>query len=134
MAGLALLAAAAWGIAAHQSRLPSAGPAPSWVHPARAVGAPSASTAPSAGTAPSASRPSEPPAPALPAVLPVGAQSPQIPSLRVSAPASPESAAAGTLGVPDDPHNVGWWMASSGEVVVDGHVDLAGVGPGALYG
>jgi hypothetical protein len=70
----------------------------------------------------------------MPAVLPIGAQSLEIPSLRVSASASPESAAAGTLGVPNDPHNVGWWMPSSAELVFDGHVDMAGVGPGALYG
>src|ERR1700727_2074327 len=70
----------------------------------------------------------------MPAVLPVGAQSVQIPSLQVSAPASPESVTAGALGVPGDPAHVGWWMPSSSELVVDGHVDMEGVGPGALYG
>ena len=65
----------------------------------------------------------------MPAVLPVGAQSIQIPSLQVSAPASPESVTAGALGVPGDPAHVGWWMPSTSELVIDGHVDLEGVGP-----
>ena len=69
----------------------------------------------------------------MPAVLPIGAQSVRIPSLLVSAPAKPESATGGTLGVPDDPAHVGWWMPSTSELVIDGHVDMAGVGPGALY-
>jgi hypothetical protein len=69
----------------------------------------------------------------MPAVLPVGAQSVQIPSLQVSAPASPESVTAGALGVPGDPAHVGWWMPSTSELVIDGHVDMEGVGPGALY-
>jgi hypothetical protein len=69
----------------------------------------------------------------MPAVLPRGAQSIQIPSVQVSATATPETATAGTLGVPDDPHEVGWWMPSTAELVIDGHVDMEGVGPGALY-
>jgi hypothetical protein len=45
----------------------------------------------------------------------------------------------GTLGVPDDPAQVGWWSASAlagaatGTVVLDGHVDSATSGPGALF-
>jgi hypothetical protein len=69
----------------------------------------------------------------MPAVLPAGVQSVEIPSLQVSAPASPESASGGTLGVPDDPHDVGWWMPTTSELVIDGHVDMEGAGPGALY-
>jgi hypothetical protein len=69
----------------------------------------------------------------MPAVLPVGAKSVSIPSLQVSAPASPESVSAGALGIPGDPHHVGWWMPSTSELVIDGHVDMEGVGPGALY-
>jgi hypothetical protein len=69
----------------------------------------------------------------MPAVLPVGAQSVTIASLRVSAPAAPESAADGGLGVPADPAHVGWWMPSPSELVIDGHVDMEGIGPGALY-
>jgi hypothetical protein len=126
-AGLILLAVAAWGIGVHQPRLPHAGPAPALAQPARATAA-----APPAA-APSAARPAVPPAPAMPAVLPVGAQSIQISSLQVSAPASPESVTAGALGVPSDPAHVGWWMPSTSELVIDGHVDMEGVGPGALY-
>ena len=69
----------------------------------------------------------------MPAVLPVGAQSILIPSLRVPAPASPETVTAGALGVPADPADVGWWMPSTSELVIDGHVDMKGDGPGALY-
>jgi hypothetical protein len=126
-AGLTLLAVAAWGIGVHQPRLPHAGPAPALAQPARAT------AAASPAAAPSAARPAVPPAPAMPAVLPVGAQSIQISSLRVSAPASPESVTAGALGVPGDPAHVGWWMPSTSELVIDGHVDMEGVGPGALY-
>jgi hypothetical protein len=55
----------------------------------------------------------------------------QLPSLQVSAPASPESVTAGALGVPGDPAHVGWWMPSTSELVIDGHVDMQGIGPGA---
>jgi Sortase domain len=123
-AGLVMLAVAAWGILAHQPRLPSAGPAPAWVRPVNAT------------AAPAASRPAASPAgkaPAMPAVLPVGAQSIRIPSLQISAPASPESVTAGALAVPADPADVGWWMPSTAELVIDGHVDMEGSGPGALY-
>jgi hypothetical protein len=127
-AGVLLLAVAAWGILVHQPQLPSAGPAPSWVvRPARATVFPSASVTPSAGQTSGSA------APAMPAVLPTGVQSIQIPSLLVSAAASPESASGGTLGVPDDPHDVGWWMPTTSELVIDGHVDMEGAGPGALY-
>ena len=90
--------------------------------------------APVGGTAARpAVRPAVPPAPVMPTVLPVGAQAIQIPSLQVSAPASPESVTAGALGVPGDPAHVGWWMPSTSELIIDGHVDMEGVGPGALY-
>src|ERR1700759_5318011 len=118
VAGVALLAVAAWGVLVPQPRLPTArAPAP-----------------PSASVPPSASPSSVPSAPAMPAVLPTGVQSVQIPSLQVSAPASPESASGGTLGVPNDPHDVGGWLPTTSELVIDGHVDMEGVGPGALYG
>jgi hypothetical protein len=127
VAGVALLAVAAWGILVHQP-LPSAGPAPGWlVHPARAT------VSPSVSMTRSASRSSVPPVPAMPAVLPAGVRSVRIPSLQVSALASPESASGGTLGVPNDPHEVGWWMPTTSELVIDGHVDMEGAGPGALY-
>ena len=135
--GATLLAVATWGILAHQSRLPSAGPPPSWAQPARVAASPAARPAASTGAgAPARAQPSRsplpPPAP-LPAVLPVGAQSVQIPSLRVSAVAEPESVTAGALGVPANPARVGWWMPSTAELVIDGHVDMEGTGPGALF-
>lgn len=43
------------------------------------------------------------------------------------------------LTVPDDPGHVGWWVGSvlagstEGSVVLDGHVDSAVSGPGALF-
>lgn len=124
LVALALLGVAAWGLVAHQSHLPSAGPAPAWVAPER-VAATRAAAPPT--------RPAVAPAPAMPAVLPRGAASIQIPSLQISAPAQPEVAAAGSLAVPGNPADVGWWMPSTSELVIDGHVDMEGVGPGALY-
>ena len=47
--------------------------------------------------------------------------------------------AGGVLQVPDNPAQVGWWSASApagssrGSVVIDGHVDSAASGPGALF-
>ncbi len=35
--------------------------------------------------------------------------------------------------MPGDPADVGWWMPSTSELVIDGHVDMEGHGPGALY-
>ena len=54
-----LLAVAAWGILAHQPRLPDAGPAPAMAQPARATAAP----ATSASAVPSATRPVANPSP-----------------------------------------------------------------------
>ncbi len=45
----------------------------------------------------------------------------------------------GALAVPEDPHIVGWWAAGGGlaapggALVLDGHVDTAAAGPGALF-
>ncbi len=45
-----------------------------------------------------------------------------------------------SLGVPDDPAVLGWWRDGArpgspvGSVVIDGHVDSARSGPGALFG
>jgi hypothetical protein len=45
----------------------------------------------------------------------------------------------GALGVPDNPAEVGWWTgsvpagSSAGSTVIDGHVDSAVTGPGALF-
>jgi hypothetical protein len=131
--GAALLAVAAWGIQAHRPRLPEAGPPPVLAGPPEmAVPA----QVPAAATG-SVKMHGQVPARAvlpMPAVLPVGADSVKIPSLDVTAAATPESVdAAGALGVPPDPAKVGWWMPSTAELVIDGHVDMARVGPGALF-
>jgi hypothetical protein len=86
--------------------------------------------------APTATRdgtlPPSPEAPAEPAAL-------TIPALQVRATVLPVVTSHGTLGVPDDPAQVGWWTgsalpgASTGSVVIDGHVDSATAGPGALF-
>jgi hypothetical protein len=72
------------------------------------------------------------PAPAAPAAL-------AIPALGVRATVISIGATAGILNVPTDPAQVGWWSASAlagaatGSVVIDGHVDSAASGPGALF-
>jgi hypothetical protein len=60
--------------------------------------------------------------------------------LHVDAPVLPVSVGPdGLLGVPDNPHRLGWWTRSSrpgmpsGSVVIDGHVDSAALGLGALF-
>lgn len=64
----------------------------------------------------------------------------RLPRLHVDAPVLPVSVGLdGLLGVPDNPHQLGWWSGSgrpgmpSGSVVIDGHVDSAALGPGALF-
>lgn len=64
----------------------------------------------------------------------------QIPSLKVNAPVVTVSVdQGGALSVPADPHQVGWWAtgpppgAPQGTAVIDGHVDSAAIGPGALF-
>ena len=66
-------------------------------------------------------------------MLPVGAESVRIPSPQVSVAAIPESVSDGALGVPASLAEVGWWMPSTAELVIDGHVDMEGAGPGARY-
>lgn len=63
----------------------------------------------------------------------------RIPRLDVRAPVLPVSTnAGGSLGVPGDPHVVGWWKdgaepgARRGTAVIAGHINTAGSGPGAL--
>jgi len=62
-----------------------------------------------------------------------------IPSQQVRARVLPVADVGGVLQVPDDPAQVGWWNASApagssrGSVVIDGHVDSAVSGPGALF-
>ena len=63
----------------------------------------------------------------------------EIPSLSVAAPITPVGVADGELQVPDDPQSVGWWRSSvppgstSGSTVIDGHIDSAVAGIGALF-
>ena len=64
----------------------------------------------------------------------------KLPSLNVDAPVVPVSTdPRGNLAVPDDPRIVGWWengarpSGAQGTVVLDGHVDTAEDGPGALF-
>jgi hypothetical protein len=70
--------------------------------------------------------------PAPPAVV-------TIPALGVRARVQPVGTSNGELGVPTDPARLGWWTgsagvgASRGTVVIDGHVDSAATGPGALF-
>jgi hypothetical protein len=63
-----------------------------------------------------------------------------LPSLQVNAPIVPVGLQpGGDLTVPDDPHLLGWWQGGArpgsrqGSVVIDGHVDTAAHGPGALF-
>ena len=63
-----------------------------------------------------------------------------LPRLQIDAPVLPVSVRAdGLLGVPDNPRELGWWKESarpampSGGVVIDGHVDSATLGLGALF-
>lgn len=64
----------------------------------------------------------------------------RLPRLHVDAPVIPVSVGVdGLLGVPDDPRQLGWWRGSgrpgmpSGSVIIDGHVDSAALGLGALF-
>ncbi len=62
-----------------------------------------------------------------------------IPAQSVSAPVEPVVSADGVLVVPEQPTTVGWWSASArpgsgrGPIVIDGHVDSAALGVGALF-
>lgn len=64
----------------------------------------------------------------------------RLPRLNIDAPVLPVSVGVdGLLGVPDNPRRLGWWSSSSrpgmpsGSVVIDGHVDSATLGLGALF-
>ena len=79
----------------------------------------------------------EPKRPAPPAPPPVRLS---LPRLDIDARVLPVAVGAdGRLGVPDDPRQLGWWSRSarpgmpSGSVVIDGHVDSAAFGIGALF-
>ena len=64
----------------------------------------------------------------------------RLPRLDIDAPVLPVSVGPdGLLGVPDNPRQLGWWSGSdrpgmpSGNLVIDGHVDSAALGLGALF-
>lgn len=76
------------------------------------------------------------------AVTPIHAGAPSqvtIPKLGVNAHVRPVLTSNGQLAVPADPSQLGWWTgsarvgATTGTVVIDGHVDSAATGPGALF-
>jgi hypothetical protein len=82
------------------------------------------------------------PAYAVQAALPAQAQVPvrlAIPALDIAAGITPVDAAGGLLEVPGAIREVGWWTAGgipgapTGTVVLDGHVDSAVAGLGALW-
>ena len=62
-----------------------------------------------------------------------------LPSLGVTAKVSPVQSVSGVLQVPDDISTVGWWQHSvpagspTGTTVLDGHIDSAAAGEGALF-
>jgi hypothetical protein len=62
-----------------------------------------------------------------------------IPTQQVTADVVPVDAPGGVLDVPEDVHRVGWWSGSAlagaaeGTTVLDGHVDSAVAGEGALF-
>lgn len=63
-----------------------------------------------------------------------------LPSLGITAPVETVTVNQGALQVPENPSHVGWWSGSalpgsgSGTVIIDGHVDSASYGRGALFG
>ncbi len=78
------------------------------------------------------------------AAAPRGAAAPparlRLPRLGIDAPVVAVTVDAdGLLAVPEDPHRLGWWRGGAtpgdpqGSVVIDGHVDSATSGPGALF-
>ncbi len=69
--------------------------------------------------------------PTLPKIKPVRIE---LPTIGVGAPIVPVAVSRdGALGVPNDPHVVGWWAGGGEALVLDGHVDTAAAGPGALF-
>jgi hypothetical protein len=106
------------------------------------------STAPDIGTIPpTAAAPSSPAGPAAAAPAPSHTAAPFTPTrlrvlpLGVDAPVVPMTVQPdGLLAVPGDVDTIGWWSAgaaaaaSSGTLVLVGHVDSAQQGPGALFG
>jgi hypothetical protein len=97
----------------------------------------SSRTTPFASAAPSGSSVAAPSA-----MAPSAGSSPvrvRIPALGVLALVVPVHTTNGVLGVPADPQQLGWWAegaqvgARAGTVTIDGHVDSAAAGEGALF-
>ena len=91
----------------------------------------------SAGTTPRPASTSADAAPTSVAIDPPAQLS--IPSLDVTAQVQRVNSVAGVLQVPDDISRVGWWQhsatpgAATGTTVIDGHIDSAAAGEGALF-
>jgi hypothetical protein len=69
--------------------------------------------------------------PSLRAVEPVRIE---LPTLGVRAPVTRVAVTPdGALTVPEDPRVIGWWADGGDALVLDGHVDSAVAGPGALF-
>jgi sortase family protein len=124
-AGVAVLAVSAGWLATHRSS------------PVRRGTVPVASS--SAPRSPTVRAPSQPAQQAA-ASLGFIPDELSIARLGVTAPATSVIVGSdGSLGVPDDPHTVGWWAGgarpgtSRGTAVFDGHVDSATAGAGALF-
>jgi len=115
--------------------------------PATALPRRSSSSSPSRATrgaltsAPSMPAPSRA-IPRTPAAVSIAAGQPAVlhlPALHVTAAVDPVNSAHGILQVPDDISRVGWWRHSvppgspTGSTVIDGHIDSAAAGAGALF-
>jgi Sortase domain len=108
---------------------------------ARAPSSPHKSTARAPSSAPKSTARAAPSSP-KPAVPVMGAGPPGwlvLPTLGVRAHIRNVVTTDGVLGVPDNPAEVGWWTgsvpagSSTGSTVIDGHVDSAVTGTGALF-
>jgi len=155
LAGVVLLAAAVFGLSRDRPTPSSFGTAPLGAAPlgATPAGAGPAGAGPDSAPVPAVVRPPSEGSPAraavvalppAPAARPVGELAVPVrlglPSLRVHAAVQGVVTTGGVLGVPDDPARVGWWTGSvqpgsaAGSTVLDGHVDAAVSGAGALFG
>lgn len=102
-------------------------------------------TTPQLGTVPAVQAPGGPavPQPETTVSNPMTGAIPRrlaLPSLHVDAPIVPVGVQpSGVLAVPDNPQVLGWWQGGArpagglGSIVIDGHVDTAASGPGALF-
>jgi Sortase domain len=126
IAGLGLIVAAGVGSTISVGATPQVGRVPAVQ--AAAGTAPAVRVAPRFGTRPPTAMAGETP------------QRLALPSLRVDAPITPVATLpGGSLAVPGNPDVLGWWQGGArpgtgqGTVVIDGHVDTAADGPGALF-